>query len=538
MSEQHDAVVIGAGPNGLVAANLLADHGWDVLVLEAEATPGGAVRSAETLEPGVVVDLFSAFYPMSIVSPVIRGLELERHGLEWCHAPDVLAHPTIDGPAVVVSRDLDRTAASLDQFHSGDGEAWVELMSEWERIEQQLVGALMSPFPPVRSALGLARVLGVRGTADLARSALLPVRRMAEERFGGAGGGLLLGGNALHTDLAPEAAASGFFGLLLAAIAQSHGWPVPRGGAQALTDAMVRRLESRGGEVRCGARVDSIRLASGRAVGVRVQGGSEVGATRAVLADVVAPALYGQLLDPAEVPADVRTDIDRYQRGSATFKVNWSVDGPVPWADPAVVGAGTVHLAESLDELTMNMAQLACGHLPSHPFMLVGQMTTADPSRSLQGIESMWSYTSVPQQVRGDASDEGLEGRWDDVASGDSERFADRMEERMERFAPGFRGRIRQRHIQSPADIEAADASLLGGDKGLGTAHLHQQLVFRPTIGLGRAETFAEGLFLASASAHPGGGVHGACGANAARAALAHDRWRRFRTKVAERLPG
>ena len=536
MSDQHDAVVIGAGPNGLAAANLLADRGWDVVVLEAEATPGGGVRSGDTLEPGVVVDLFSAFYPMSIVSPVIRGLELEAHGLEWCHAPDVLAHPTIDGPAAVVSRDVERTAASLDRFHPGDGEVWMQLMSEWELIEERLVAALMSPFPPVRGAMGLARVLGVRGTAELARSALLPVRRMAEERFGGEGGGLLLGGNALHTDLPPEAASSGFFGLMLAAIAQSHGWPVPRGGAQALTDAMVRRLESRGGEVRCGARVDSIRLDAGRAVGVRVHDGFEVGATRAVIADVVAPALYG-LLDPAEVPDRVREGMARYQRGSATFKVNWSVDGPVPWADPAVVGAGTVHMAESLDELTMNMAQLACGHLPTHPFMLVGQMTTADPSRSPEGIESMWSYTSVPQDVRGDARADGLQGRWGDPSSGDAERFADRMEERMERFAPGFRGRIRHRHIQSPADIEAADASLLGGDKGLGTAHLHQQLVFRPTIGLGRAETFAEGLFLASASAHPGGGVHGACGANAARAAVAHDRWRRLRSKVAERLP-
>lgn len=538
MPDRHDAVVIGAGPNGLAAANVLADEGWDVVVLEAESTPGGAVRSAETLEPGVVVDLFSAFYPMSIVSPVLRSLHLEAHGLEWCHAPDVLAHPTIEGPTAMVSRDPERTAESLDAFHPGDGDAWLELLAEWMQVEERLVGALMSPFPPVRGALGLARSLGVRGTADLARTALLPVRRMAEERFGGDGGGLLLAGNALHTDLSPEAAASGFFGLMLAGIAQTHGWPVPRGGARALTDALVRRLESRGGEVRCGARVDGITLSDGRAVGARVVDGTEVGASRAVLADVVAPALYGQLLDLADAPADVRRDMGRYQRGSATFKVNWSVDGPVPWADPAVSGAGTVHLAESLDELTMNMAQLACGQLPSHPFMLVGQMSTADPSRSPDGIESMWSYTSVPQSVRGDAGGDGLQGRWGDVSSGDAERFADRMEARMEAFAPGFRDRIRHRHIQSPADIEASDASLLGGDKSLGTAHLHQQLVFRPTIGLGRAETFVDGLYLASASAHPGGGVHGACGANAARAALVHDRWRRLRSTVSRRPRG
>ncbi|MBK5222098.1 MAG: NAD(P)/FAD-dependent oxidoreductase [Acidimicrobiia bacterium] len=527
MSDAFDGVIIGAGPNGLVAANVLADHGWSVVVLEAEETPGGGVRSAETLDPGFVVDLFSAFYPMTIVSPSFQRLDLGSHGLEWSHAPDVLAHPTLDGPAVIVSRDIERTARSLDQFRRGDGAAWQELYGEFARIEEPLIAAIMGPFPPVRAGARLAGHLGVRGLGQFARTALLPVRRLAEERFGGAGGGLLLAGNALHTDLAPEAAASAFFGLLLAAIAQGHGWPVPRGGAQGLTDALVRRLESKGGVVRCSSRVAHVVERGGRAVGVVVGGAATVEANRAVIADVVAPSLYRDLLDQRIVPAPVRGDIDRYQRAAATFKVNWALDRPAPWTDPQVTSAGTVHLAASLDELTMTMAQTACGMLPSHPFMLIGQMTTADATRSPAGTESMWAYTSLPQEVKGDAGGEGIEGRWADRASGDGERFADRMEARIEEFAPGFQSHIRSRQIQSPHDLEAADANLLGGDKNLGTAHLHQQLIFRPTIGLSRPETFLDGLYLGSASAHPGGGVHGACGANAAQAALLHDRMRR-----------
>jgi phytoene dehydrogenase-like protein len=215
----------------------------------------------------------------------------------------------------------------------------------------------------------------------------------------------------------------------------------------------------------------------------------------------------------------------RYQRGAATFKVNWTLDSPVPWSDPACARAGTVHLASSLEELTYSSADLSCGRIPANPFLLVGQMTTADPTRSPAGTESLWAYTSVPQDVRSDGGGEGLDGTWDQAQC---ERFADRMEERIERYAPGFRSTIRRRELQSPRSMEADDANLLLGDKSLGSAQLHQQLVFRPHVGMGRPETPVPGLFLASASAHPGGGVHGACGANAAAAALAHDRLRRL----------
>jgi phytoene dehydrogenase-like protein len=534
MNRSVDAVVIGAGPNGLVAANILADDGWDVVVLESEPDPGGAVRSGEQLEPGFVTDRFSAFYPLSIVSPHIRSLDLHRHGLTWCHAPHVLAHPT-DVATALLSRDADVTAASLDRFADGDGRAWAELQQRWDEIETDLVGAFMSPFPPIRSTVRLAASLGVRDLAELARDAVVPVRRFASERFDGDGAGLLLAGSALHADVMPTSALSGLLGWLLTGIGQTHGWPVPQGGAGALTDALVRRLQASGGTVRVNSRVVRVLTDRHGASGVETHDGERVVARHGVLADVVAPALYLDLLDRSAVPSRTVDDIGRYQRGSATFKVNWTLDGPIPWSDPAVAGAGTVHLADSLDELTMTAAQLVSGRIPDRPFVLLGQMTTADPTRSPPGTETVWAYTDVPQQVRGDGA--GVLSGLD--STGDIERFADRIQQRIEARAPGFGSLIRHRSIQTPSHMQREDANLLHGDKSLGTAQLHQQLVFRPTLGLGRAETVVPKLYLASASAHPGGGVHGACGANAARAAMVARRWaplaRRWRTGRWER---
>jgi phytoene dehydrogenase-like protein len=525
-----DAVVIGAGPNGLVAANQLVDQGWDVLVLEAQPEPGGAVRSAELLEPGVITDRFSAFYPLGVVSPHIRRLGLEHYGLQWCHAPAALAHPTIDGPAAVIHDDAEQTAASLDRFAPGDGDAWREHYDDWQRYGDALVDAALAPFPPVRAGVRLFRRNGVRGTAELARTAVLSSRRMSEEWFDGAGGRLLITGCALHADLTPDTALGGLYGWLLAAIGQQHGWPVPRGGSGALTQALVRRFNAAGGQLHCGREVVTIDCVDGRAVAVRTIDGHRIGVRRGVLADVSAPNLYGHLLAPAAVPDRTRREMRRYQHGLATFKVNWSVDGGIPWTDPAVADAGTVHVAQSMDELTVSAAQITMGQLPRDPFVLLGQMTTADASRSPDGVESVWAYTSIPQEIRGDAGGDltGVD------APDDAERFADRLQQRIEAFAPGFTSRIRHRCVQTPAGIERDDANLRRGDKSLGTAQIHQQLVFRPTIGLGRPETSVDGLFLASASAHPGGGVHGACGAHAARAAVLADRRRR----LAGLLPG
>ncbi|HYT39591.1 MAG TPA: NAD(P)/FAD-dependent oxidoreductase, partial [Acidimicrobiia bacterium] len=383
-----DAVVIGAGPNGLVAANLLADAGWDVVVLEANATPGGAVRTAEVTAPGFRNDLFSAFYPLGVLSPVLRTLHLERHGLRWVHAPLVLAHPLPDGRAAVLSRNLDETAAGLDAFARGDGDRWRDLYRRWQRAGESFLATLTGPMPPMRAGAGLARALGPRQLAPFTRFALLPVRRMADECFSGEGGGLLLAGNALHTDLGPEAAGSGVFGWLLAMAGQEVGFPVPEGGAQALTDALVARLSSKGGQVVCGARVTEVTIRGGRAVGVRTAAGDDVPAGRAVLADCDVLSLYRRLVGADHLPPGTTAALDRYQLGPATVKVDWALSAPIPWTNPDARRAGTLHLADSLDELSITSAQLAAGLVPDRPFLLFGQMTTADPTRSPPGTEA------------------------------------------------------------------------------------------------------------------------------------------------------
>ena len=246
-----DAVVIGAGPNGLVAANRLADAGWRVLVLEAQPEPGGAVRSAELTHPGFVHDLCSAFYPLGVASPVMRALELESYGLRWRWAPLALAHPRGDDMCAVLSTKIDETAASLDQFAAGDGAAWRELYGEFERISDALLDAMTSPIPPLRGAARLVAALGPRGLLDFSRQSLLSVRQLARDRFAGEGGALLLTGNALHSDVSPDAPPSGFLGWMLTSLGQQYGFPVPEGGASQLTAALVRRLEARGGTVQC-----------------------------------------------------------------------------------------------------------------------------------------------------------------------------------------------------------------------------------------------------------------------------------------------
>jgi phytoene dehydrogenase-like protein len=237
-----DAVVIGAGHNGLVAANMLADAGWDVLVCEATGHVGGAVRSAQPLMPGFTVDLFSAFYPLAAASPVLAGLNLGNYGLRWSHSPAVLAHVFPDDRCAVLSRDRDVTANSVGQFATGDSAAWVALAEQWDRIGEDVVRALFRPFPPIRPAARLARTLGLGDTARFARTALLPARRLGAERFEGDGAPMLIAGSAMHADVPTDGSGSGAFGWLLTMLGQSIGWPVPRGGAGQLSEALVRRL--------------------------------------------------------------------------------------------------------------------------------------------------------------------------------------------------------------------------------------------------------------------------------------------------------
>ena len=507
-----DAVVIGGGHHGLVAAAVLADAGWDVCVVEAQDEVGGAVRSTEH-HRGFVADRFSAFYPLAAASPVLQALELERHGLAWAHAPAVLAHPARpdSAEAAVMYRDAERTAAGLDAEHPGDGDAWLRLCAQWRAIEGPLLQTLFSTFPPVRGPARLLAALGAADTLELLRFALLPATRMGAELFGGEAARLLLAGNTAHADVPPGAPVSGTFGWLLAMLGQQHGFPTPVGGTGQLAAALARRAESAGATIHTGEPVERIVVRGGRAVAVDTAAGRRIRARRAVIADVSAPALYTRLLPPDAVPARILAALGRFTWDTPVVKIDWALDSPIPWRADGVAGAGTVHVGADGPGLVHWSADLETGVLPVSPFLLLGQMTTADPTRSPAGTESAWAYTHLPRGVVDDAA---------------ADELADRAGAVVETYAPGFRDRILHQFVARPSDLERADANLVHGAVNGGTAQLFQQLIFRPVPGLGRPETPISRLYLGSAAVHPGGGVHGVCGFLAARAALGEDGWR------------
>ncbi|MBV8787416.1 MAG: NAD(P)/FAD-dependent oxidoreductase [Mycobacterium sp.] len=502
-----DAIVIGAGHHGLVAASMLADAGWDVLVLEAQPEPGGAVRSAE-LTPGYITDLFSSFYPMTVASPAMAALHLEDHGLRWSRAPAVVAHPrsaTDDDPPIIYS-DPSRTAAELARREPADGENWWRAVDLWQKVKTPLLDAMLSPFPPVRPLLRLLRKLGTAEALRLARLLVEPANIMAKHLFDGEAPRVLLLGNAMHADVPPDAPISGAMGFLMTMLAQDCGWPVPVGGSGQLTAALVNRARSAGAQIECNQTVSRIHVRGGRAVGVTTDEGRTVRARRAIVADVTAPRLFCDMLPADVLPPNLLRDLERYEWDPPVVKVNYALNGPIPWRAKALRGVGTVHLGADGDGLVRWMADLNTRVVPEHPFMLLGQTTTADPSRSPAGTESVWAYTHLPRYVADDAS---------------AERLAAAVDRVIEEHAPGFGAAVIDRFVQRPSDLEASDANLHLGALNGGTAQLPQMLVFRPAPGMGRAETPVRGLYLGSASATPGGSVHGACGRNAAVAALA-----------------
>jgi len=462
-----DAVVIGSGPNGLSAAVALAQAGCKVVVFEAHHTIGGGARSAELTLPGCTHDICSAVHPFGIASPFWRTLPLAAHGLEWLQPSAMLAHPFDDGSAVTVERSLDATAAALGPDRDAYRKMFGAVVNDWPRLERAVLGPPALPRHPFTLArFGLQ---ALRSAEGLARSAFADERTRA-----------LFAGNAAHGMMPLDRALTGGIGLTLCALCHIAGWPVPRGGAQSISNALAAYLKSLGGEVVADAPVTSI---------------DKLPAAKIVMADLSPQPLLR--IAGHRLPITYRTKLERYRYGMGVFKVDWALSSPIPWRASGCRRAGTIHLGASLDEIAASEQGAWTGKPVDRPYVLLSQPTVVDPSRAPAGMHIAWAYCHVPGGSRVD--------------------MLERIERQIERFAPGFRDCVLARSVMTPADIEAHNPNLVGGDIAGGVTDL-RQFFTRPTWR--NYATPIRGLYLCSASTPPGVGVHGMCGYWAATLAL------------------
>lgn len=481
---------------------MLAKRGLRVLLLEANPRrPGGALGSEEATLPGFVHDVGAAFFPFGKTSPAFKELDLEGHGLAWHHAPIESCHPAPDGSVACIARDPDVTARMFGSER--DGEAWKKLAAWHGRIEEHLLGFLLGPFP----TLGPIFRMGLFNALRLGRVLSSSGRGLSRRLFETEAARRVLPGLALHVDVGPDDVFGAGLGYVLGLTATTGGYAVPRGGAQSLADTLLRILEGHGGRLRLGSRVEKIIVKGGRAEAVRLQGGEEIRATKAVLADTSAPMLLLQLLDEGHVPGRVVKRMRAFPHGWGTFKVDWALAGPVPWSHEEALQSAVVHAGDSLDDLSRFTKQVRSGALPDNPYLVIGQQSIVDPERAPRNQHTLWCYSRVPPN---------LEGGWEAA----KESFADRIDERIEGLAPGFQDKILHRRAVAPPDLEAMDANLVGGDLGGGSNAWHRQFIWRPVFPYFRYRMPVQGLYLCSSYAHPGAGVHGMCGYNAAHMAL------------------
>jgi phytoene dehydrogenase-like protein len=462
-----DAVVVGAGPNGLAAALVIAQTGRKVVVFESAPTVGGGCRSAELTLPGFVHDVCSAVYPFAVASPFFRSLPLAAHGLDWIEPPAMLAHPFDNGAPALVYRSVDRTADGLGADAAAYRRLFAPLTADWPRIEEAVLGPLRWPRHP----LALAR-FGLR--------ALRPAEQLARRLFGGEPARALFAGIAAHSMLPLDMRPTSGIGLALSLAAHVAGWPIPRGGAQSLADALAAHLRSLGGEIVTGTPVASI---------------DELPQAKAVLCDLSPRPLLR--IAGHRFPPRFRRAIERYRYGMAAYKVDWALAAPIPWRNEACANAATVHLGGTLAEIAASERDAWNGRHAERPFVLLAQPTLFDSSRAPAGRHVAWTYCHVP---RGSDAD-----------------MLPRLEQQIERFAPGFRERVLARSVMRPADLERYNANYVGGDIGAGAVDLGQ-LFTRPTWRT--YGTPVRGLYICSAATPPGVGVHGMCGYFAARRAL------------------
>ena len=469
MSSTADAIVVGSGPNGLAAGIVLARAGLTTVIREAQPTLGGGLRSAELTLPGFVHDVCSAVHPLALSSPFFRSLPLAEFGLEWIQPPAPLAHPLDGGTAAVLEQPLEETARGLGE----GGRDWIRLHGAFARAWDDLaVDVLAPPLHLAKSPILMTR-FGLQ--------ALLPATFLAR-RLRGTAARALFAGNAAHSFLPLEMAGTAAFGLLLSVAGHAVGWPIVRGGSQRFADALLGYFRSLGGVVQADAPVSRL---------------DELAGARVVMMDVGPRQLVRIAGD--RLPAGYRRALERYRYGAAAYKLDWALDGPVPWTSTACARAATIHLGGTLEEIAASEAAHARGEVHERPFVLFVQPSLFDATRAPAGRHTAWAYCHVPNGCTLDVTD--------------------RIERQVERFAPGFRERILARSAITPTQFEQRNANLIGGDINGGMMDL-PQVFRRPVVGPTPYRTPLRGVYLCSASTPPGGGVHGMAGYHAASVAL------------------
>lgn len=466
------ANVIGAGPNGLAAAIVLAQAGWSVTVYEAEPQPGGGVRTLPLTLPGFLHDFGSAVHPMAVGSPFFRSLPLEQYGLQWIHSPSAMAHPLDDGTAVIMNQSLEATSQALRE----DGKAWRTLFQPFVKHWFELAPTLLGPITLMQKHPLLMARLGVLGVPS--------ARWLAKRSFRGDRAKALFAGLAAHSLLGFDEPLSAAFGIILGVIGHAVGWPIPKGGAQSITNALCSHLETLGATIRVSSRVAKL---------------SDLPKADITMCDLTPRQVLSIAGERLSVGYSRR--LAQWKYGPGVFKVDYALSEPLPWRAKECLQAETVHIGGTFEEIAISESSMRSGRHAERPFVLLAQPTLFDPSRAPAGKHIVWAYCHVP--------------------NGSTFDMLPRIEAQIERFAPGFRDCILERRAFSPAALEAMDANLIGGDIGGGAVNL-SQFLFRPT---GRHyATSASDIYICSSSTPPGGGVHGMCGYNAAIRALAAHR--------------
>lgn len=465
----YDAVVVGSGPNGLACAIVLAQSGLSVLVVEAQSTAGGGCRSLELTLPGFVHDICSSIHPLAIGSPYFRTLNLERFGLDWIQPDAPFAHPLEDGKYAILERSVDETAENLGV----DGAAYRHLMGSLLPDWDYIAPLLLEPWKMVKHPYELAH-FGMK--------ALMSARTLASRKFKTNEAQTLFTGIAAHSGLRMDDPASAAFALVLGLAGHAVGWPFPRGGAQSLTTSLVELFKSYGGEIILGCPVNDL---------------NELPSSRLQMCDITP----SQLLKIAghRLPGSFIKQLEKYKYGPASFKLDWALDAPVPWQNEHINRAGTVHLGASMNEIAESEAQVFAGESPVRPYVLLAQTSLFDATRAPANQHTLWGYCHIP--------------------NGSTFDMTERIEDQIERFAPGFRKTIIKRNVLTPQGMEEKNANHVGGDINGGALSLGQ-LFTRPLIRPVPYSTPVPGLYLCSSSTPPGGGVHGMSGYYAAKCAI------------------